>query len=60
MNFDHPILARVKYLCVNRTDDYNPVLPALRRLHSYLRYIGFDKFAKASEILAQLQEINKD
>jgi hypothetical protein len=32
----------------------------LRRLHSYLRYIEFVKFAKASEILAQLQEINKD
>jgi hypothetical protein len=32
----------------------------LRRLHSYLQYIGFVKFAKASKILAQLQEINKD
>jgi hypothetical protein len=32
----------------------------LRRLHSYLKYIGFVKFPKASEVLAQLQEINKD
>jgi hypothetical protein len=32
----------------------------LRWLHSYLQYIGFIKFAKASKILAQLQEINKD
>jgi hypothetical protein len=34
------------------------ILPC--RLHLYIRFIGFVKLSKASEVLAQLQEINKD